>query len=115
MKLIHCSDIHLDERDRYDETMDVLEWIVQEAADFKPDVIIVAGDSAPVSVRQMTPKERNGLAYIYDKLASWAPVVVLRGNHDVLDGDIDIFGKLTCHIITASQPTVTEIKEGLVV
>lgn len=113
MKVAALSDLHLDENNRFDETTELMAWMVSDIAQYAPELITVAGDSSPVSVRPSTPKERMGLCGFYQALAEIAPVVVIRGNHDVSEGDIDIYSKLKSNfqIVTFSGPNV--ICDGL--
>lgn len=94
MKLVHTSDIHVDENNRFEETEELLNWMAKDICSYEPDAIFVAGDSAPVGVRPMTPKERNTLGTWYRWLATAAPVYICKGNHDFADGDVDMFGSL---------------------
>jgi exonuclease SbcD len=108
MKIFHTSDWHVDEHNHFQDTLRILEWLCDEARAQSPDAIFVCGDSAPVSVRPMTPLERNTLADVYVRLAEHAPVFVVRGNHDIADRDIDIFGRLKSRhsILAFSNPGI---------
>lgn len=113
MKVAALSDLHLDENNRFDETSELMDWMVTDIAEYEPGLITVAGDSSPVSVRPSTPKERMKLSSFYQALAQIAPVIVIRGNHDVSDGDVDIYSRLQSknQIVTFSSPNV--ICDGL--
>jgi exonuclease SbcD len=108
MKIAHISDIHLDEHSRFEETKGILEWFWREIERLQPDLVTVGGDSSPVSVRPMTPLERNTLASFYQELSAVCPVYIVRGNHDAAEGDIDIFSRVECrHQIKAfSSPGI---------
>src|SRR5947207_9080036 len=97
LKIAGTGDLHLDENNRFDETVKVMDWLRRDIAEFKPSVILIGGDSAPVSVRRMTPRERNKLAHWYQELAGYAPVVVIPGNHDNDPEDVHIFRELRSH------------------
>lgn len=94
IRIAHSGDWHVDEHNRFQETVKVLNWFCEDVAKQRPDLITIGGDSAPVSVRPMTPVERNELARVYQQLAEIAPVFIVRGNHDCADSDIDIFSQL---------------------
>ncbi len=118
MKVAHVSDIHIDEHNRFNETVTLLDWLDKDILDRKPDLIVIAGDSAPVSVRPMTPRERVTLADWYVELAGIAPLVVIAGNHDVAPDDVALFGRLRGrrHAIWAKQePDVFQVEGKCVV
>lgn len=94
MRIASSGDWHVDEHNRFAETLEILNWFVQDITLQRPDLICIGGDSAPVSVRPMTPVERNALASVYQRLATVAPVFIVKGNHDCADADIDIFSRL---------------------
>jgi exonuclease SbcD len=84
MRLLHVSDWHLG-RTTYGaaRTADheaVLDQMVEEAAAFRPDVILHTGDLFD-SARPGYEDMLRGLDAL-ERLAGVAPVVVLRGNHD---------------------------------
>jgi len=90
MRLAHISDLHIDERNRLDDTMRVLAAFIAQARDAQVDAILIAGDFFE---RRSTPAERNALADFLLDCAGVAPVVGVRGNHDA-EGDLDIFNYL---------------------
>lgn len=84
MRLLHVSDWHLG-RTTYGaaRTADheaVFDQMVEEAAAFRPDVILHTGDLFD-SARPGYEDMLRGLD-VLERLAGVAPVVVLRGNHD---------------------------------
>lgn len=94
MRLAHLSDVHLDEFKDFIETSELLGWLVEDIRLFQPDAVLICGDSSPVSVRPTTPKERVTLAEFYRRVAEYATVVVISGNHDCAEFDVDIFNGL---------------------
>lgn len=84
------ADSHFSERSRWEECCRIHEWIEGDIASREVDVILHSGD---VFDAKSTPTERLKVAEWFQDLASHAPVVVVRGNHDAL-GDLEILGKL---------------------
>lgn len=111
MRIVTTGDIHLDEHNRFNETVTLLEWMRADFETWKPALVVVAGDSAPVSVRSMTPKERVTLADWYISLAEFAPVVVITGNHDVSPNDVALFSRLQSRfpIYAKQEPDVIQV------
>lgn len=95
MRVAHTGDLHVDENSRFEETVKVLKWMVSDMKAMEPDVITIGGDAAPVSVRRMTPRERNVLADMYCALSTICEVVIVPGNHDCDPEDVAIFQRLT--------------------
>ena len=110
IRIASTGDWHIDEHSRFADTREILEWFIASMAIDKPDIITVGGDSSPVSVRPMTPVERNTLADVYQRLAAIAPVFIVRGNHDCAEADIDIFTHLKCAygIHAFSKPAIVK-------
>lgn len=84
------ADSHWDEHSRWDECRDLHDWIADNIAGRGVDMVIHTGD---VFERKSTPKERNAVAAWLRRVARSAPVLIVRGNHDVV-GDLAIFASL---------------------
>ena len=84
MKLLHISDWNIGRAtyvaERTGDHELVLDQMAEEAAAFKPDLIVHTGDLFD-SVRPSYEDMHRGLDAL-ERLAGVAPVVVLRGNHD---------------------------------
>lgn len=94
------ADSHFDEHSRFEECIRLHSWIEQDIAKRGVDLILHAGD---VFERKSTPAERNAVATWLQSLARHAPVLIVRGNHDVV-GDLQIFGELeTKHPILVEE------------
>ncbi len=89
-KLVECEAIHLE--------------IADEAAADGATLTVHAGDLAHAA---STPDERAAEARVLTRLATFGPVVLVRGNHDTRR-DLAIFRRLrTVHpILVAEEPTV---------
>lgn len=100
MKIAIIADSHFDQHSRFDECVRVHQWIAQDCADRKVDLVLHSGD---VYERKSTPLERAAAAEFFQQLALTAPVVVVRGNHDSLD-DLPLLERLeTAHPITVVE------------
>lgn len=105
MALIACiADSHFDEALRFDECIRIHHWIADQLEDQPPDVICHSGD---VFHRKSTPAARLAVAQWLRRCADIAPVVIARGNHDVL-GDLPIFSRLR-----GKHPVIVEEAAGV--
>lgn len=88
MRVLHLADLHIKlTGPRAEEARRVLDHIALNAAETKPDVIIIAGD---IYDRRSSPEERLYLAEFLTHLSSVAPVFAINGNHDDID-DVRLF------------------------
>lgn len=84
------ADSHFDEHGRFDECVRLHEWMARDAHDRGVTLALHSGD---LYERKSTPKERNAAALWVREIASFAPMIIVRGNHDAL-GDLRILGAL---------------------
>lgn len=89
-RVAFIADSHFSERSRWEECVRLHQWIEGDIASRGVDLICHCGD---VFDAKSTPQERLVVAEWFQGLATHAPVVVVRGNHDAL-GDLEILGKL---------------------
>lgn len=90
MKIAIVADSHFSERSRFEECIRIHEWIADRCIREQVDILLHAGD---VFNAKSTPRERKAVADWLQKVASHCPVVIVRGNHDVI-GDLKLFERL---------------------
>ena len=87
MKFFHISDLHIGKQLHYynmgDNQKDIFKQIVDKAMEYRPDVIIIAGDIYDKSVPSaeaysIFDKFLNDLSDIMPNI----PVLIIAGNHD---------------------------------
>lgn len=106
------ADSHFDQHSRFDECVRLHDWIVDDLAKRKIDLVVHTGD---VFERKSTPEERLAVARWLAKVAALAPVVIIRGNHDAL-GDLAIFRNLrTKHPIIVEEAAGVHVIGGVAV
>ena len=88
MRIAIVADSHFDEHSRFDECIRLHTWIADDARARGVDVVLHAGD---VFERKSTPAERNAFAAWVTLIASFAPIVIVRGTTTRF-GDLQIFG-----------------------
>jgi len=81
MKILICSDLHINESKRFDDTQTVLSAIVDQVKKLKPEHVFVLGDI--FDKRRPTPMEMRCLNHwLLDIRNMVKEVVLLEGNHD---------------------------------
>jgi exonuclease SbcD len=91
------SDSHFCEHSRFQECIRLHDWIARDVAERNPHVILLGGD---LYERASTPNERRAAFWWLGRMASIAPVVIVRGNHDAIH-DCELLSSLRtgCGII----------------
>lgn len=106
------ADSHFCEDSRFQECIDLHDWIIRDLAKRNVDLIIHTGD---VFDRKSTPAERIAVANFLRGVAEIAPVLIVRGNHDAL-GDLAIYRSLrTRHAITVEEAAGVHVIRGIAV
>lgn len=121
LRLLHSSDYHLTEGQRFDSTLKCLTAMVDDALAQQVGLSLVLGDLSGVTVpHMMTTAERNALGPLFQRLASVGPVIILQGNHDLFAGggsDLDEFALLeaTHAVHVVSEPRMILIPDRALV
>lgn len=91
MKLLHFSDVHYDaDPEKLAKCEASMAFIISQAADIKPDLIIMSGD---LFHRRQALESKSAILPAHQaiqQLAEIAPLVMVYGNHDV-PGSLDLF------------------------
>ncbi len=90
IRIAHTSDLHIDERGRLQDVVDVLRAFLRQAKEAAVDLIVIAGDFFE---RRSTPAERMALANFLEEAMHIAPVFGVKGNHDA-ELDLTLFPRL---------------------
>jgi len=112
----HTGDFHLADGPRFADTVQCLEWIATDGAGAGVGLWLVGGDLAGTTVPHVASvNERAALASIFLRMAMTAPVVIVRGNHDVPQ-DIDVYGLLggRHRIDVVGQPGMVVLENCLI-
>lgn len=90
-KILHIGDIHIGVTNCDSDIREAMTYVAAKARDeIKPDRIVIPGD---IYDGVTTPDNRNMARDIVLELAEIAPVVIIRGNHDI-PNDLSILGSL---------------------
>jgi DNA repair exonuclease SbcCD nuclease subunit len=94
IKIAILSDSHWDINSRWDETLRVHDWFVNDIKEREVNAILHAGDFGPlVPIRQFKPIERLAVAGFIKAITDHCPFVGVKGNHDIYL-DLAIFNEL---------------------
>jgi len=104
MKIAIIADSHFTERSRWLECRRIHEWIESDIAARGVDLVLHSGDLFDA---KSTPTERLAVAEWLADVATHAPVVIVRGNHDAI-GDLELMGK-----IRSKHPIIVEEAAGV--
>lgn len=89
----HLSDIHLQEGERFEETVAALGWAVVDMRQRGVELVIITGDVFDHLGRPSTPTEREALADALAAFCQLGPVYIIKGNHDQ-PLDLALFSRL---------------------
>jgi exonuclease SbcD len=103
MRVAVIADSHFDEASRFDECVRVHRWIADDMRARGVELVLHGGD---VFERKSTVRERAAVADWIQNVADFAPVVMVRGNHDAV-GDLSIFSRLETR-----HPVIVEERAG---
>jgi exonuclease SbcD len=112
VRIALIADSHFDETSRLSECVRVHEWIADDIASRDVELVLHSGD---VYERRSTPTERQAVADWLHRVASVAPVVIVRGNHDVV-ADLALLERLrTSHPIRVEEGAGVHLVAGAAV
>jgi len=86
LKTTHVGDVHLEEDRYFGDTVQCLEWFVEDSIRADTNLFVVDGD---LTTYKATIKERNLWVDLLVRIANHAPVILVAGNHGAeLEGDL---------------------------
>jgi len=112
MKIAIIADSHVDSGSRFAECVRLHNWMRDDISDRGPDLILHAGD---IFEGKSDLEERPVVADMLQGLADIAPVVAVRGNHD-LYCELPLFSRLhTRHPIRIEERARVHVVAGVAV
>lgn len=101
MQILHFADTHARDQD-ISEARTCLGYIVQEAYDLEPDLIVMAGDTFDSRMVQLDSQAAKLIFEMYSKMADIAPMIVITGtpSHDGLTVQVlgHVIGKYPIYV-----------------
>lgn len=113
-KIAHIADIHFRNIQRHDEFRAICENFISQMRDMKPDRIVIAGDIVH-SRNQISPELVNEVSWFLNECSSVSGrVVIIPGNHDIVEQNKQRMDALTPIINTLSVDNISYYtKSGL--
>lgn len=93
-KIVHFSDLHLRLYKDHDLYRDILTDMIGQFGEIKPDRIVFTGDLVH-SKNNLTPELIEMVSWLLTELTEIAPVVLIPGNHDFLNSNLERLDALT--------------------
>jgi DNA repair exonuclease SbcCD nuclease subunit len=113
-KLVHFSDLHIKLYKDHQQYRDILTNCFSEWSELKPDRIVFTGDLVH-SKNQMTPELINMVTWVLSNCSKICPTIVLIGNHDFLENNLDRVDALSPIIDTMDDENIKYFKNSGVV
>lgn len=104
-RLVHFSDLHVRLFKDHDLYREILESALKEWKTLEPDRIVFTGDLVH-SKNQMTPELVEFVAWILTECAKIAKTIVIIGNHDMIESNLERLDTLTPIIDTLKNPNI---------
>lgn len=104
-RLVHFSDLHVRLFKDHDLYREILENALKEWKTLEPDRIVFTGDLVH-SKNQMTPELVEFVAWILTECANIAKTIIIIGNHDMIESNLERLDTLTPIIDTLKNPNI---------
>lgn len=112
VKICHFSDVHFRGIARHDEYTKALNVFFKQLRENKPDIIINTGDTFHTKTQGITPEIIQKLVWMFEELASIAPIYSILGNHDGNITNIDRENLIVPIHNAIKNPNATVLKES---
>lgn len=109
-KLVHFSDLHVRLFKDHDLYKNVLIDAINQWRELQPDRIVFTGDLVH-SKNQMTPELIEFVAWVLTECANITKTIVILGNHDMLENNLQRLDALTPIINSLNNPNVVFYKD----
>jgi hypothetical protein len=110
-KLVHFSDLHIKLFKDHEHYKNILNDCLNQWKDISPDRIVFTGDLVH-SKNQMTPELIDMVTWVLTECSKIAKTLVLIGNHDFLENNMERMDALTPIINMMNNDNVVYLKEG---
>ena len=109
-KIVHFSDLHLRLFKDHDLYKRIITDMLNKFKDIKPDRIVFTGDLVH-SKNQMTPELIEVVAWILTECSSISKTVLIPGNHDFLNNNLNRLDALTPIIHSLKNPEIVYYRD----
>jgi predicted MPP superfamily phosphohydrolase len=108
-RLVHFSDLHIRLFKDHDLYRSILTNALSEWEALKPDRIVFTGDLVH-SKNQMTPELIEMVAWVLTECSRIAKTILIPGNHDFLNNNLDRLDALTPIIDSLNNPNIVYLR-----
>jgi DNA repair exonuclease SbcCD nuclease subunit len=108
-RLVHFSDLHIRLFKDHDLYRGILESALNEWRTLQPDRIVFTGDLVH-SKNQMTPELVEFVAWVLTECAKIAKTIVIIGNHDMIESNLQRLDALTPVINSLNNENIVYLK-----
>jgi DNA repair exonuclease SbcCD nuclease subunit len=108
-RLIHFSDLHIKLFKDHDLYRKILKQALNEWKALAPDRIVFTGDLVH-SKNQMTPELIEFVAWVLTECSKIAKIIVIPGNHDMIESNLDRLDALTPIVNSLDNPNIVYYK-----
>ena len=113
IRIGQIGDLHVTDGPRFRDTTRCIDWVIEDGARQGVQLWILGGDLTGTTVpHESWLAERNYIDTVIQRMADQGPVVIVRGNHDMVD-DIEGYGRLhgahPIHLVTTPRMVTLEI------
>ena len=109
-KIVHFSDLHIRLYKDHDLFREILSEAFAQWVELKPDRIVFTGDLVH-SKNQMTPELVEFIAWVLEECAKISKTIVIIGNHDFLETNMDRLDAITPIVDSIKNPKISYLKE----
>ena len=108
-KLVHFSDLHIRLYKDHNLYREVISDMLNQFREIKPDRIVFTGDLVH-SKNQMTPELINMVAWVLTECSKIAKTILIIGNHDFLESNMERLDALTPIIDSLANENIVYYK-----
>lgn len=108
--LVHFSDLHIRLFKDHELYREILKNMLSQFSEINPDRIVFTGDLVH-SKNQMTPELIEIVAWILTECSKIAKTILIPGNHDFLNNNLDRLDALTPIIDSLKNPNIVYYKD----
>lgn len=109
-KIVHFSDLHIRLFKDHELYREILTDALEQWKEHNPDRIVFTGDLVH-SKNQMTPELIGMVVWLLTECSKIAKTIILPGNHDFLNNNLDRLDALTPIINSIKNPNIVYYKD----
>lgn len=109
-KIVHFSDLHLRLYKDHELYREILTDMISQFKEIQPDRIVFTGDLVH-SKNNLTPELIEIVSWLLTELSYVAPIIIIPGNHDFLNSNLERLDSLTPIISSLKNDKIIYYKD----